>query len=45
MVLDYAVDLFGGGVLLPKAELVIRYYTLFLQSWFDPCYEEFLEYF
>jgi hypothetical protein len=24
---------------------VIRYYTLFLQSWFDPCYEEFLEYF
>jgi hypothetical protein len=42
---DYAVNLFGGGVFLPEAKLVIRYYLLVLQFWLNPRYEKFLEYF
>jgi hypothetical protein len=42
---DYAVHLFGGGVFLPEAKLVIRYYLLGLQCWLNPRYEVFLELF
>jgi hypothetical protein len=40
---DNAVNLFGGGVFLPEAKLVIRYYLLILQGWLNPRYEELLE--
>jgi hypothetical protein len=40
---DYTVNLFGSGVFLPEAKLMIRYYLLVLQCWLNPCYVEFLE--